>query len=152
MTTLWNNLPNARYIDWVLSSLEKYPEKWVAVRDISGPESLYSKQWAEAAKVMPWKTRKEIESAVQEVARNIAMSVATEGTWRAAWNAAIEACVAFIIWDDCSYMLESDVGELKILASLGDPRALFLFPACIIFNETKELYETHTWECRNPKE
>jgi len=36
-------------------------------------------------------------------------------------------------------MIESEVDEIKIFAKLGDPRAILLLPACIVFNETKEL-------------
>jgi len=57
----------------------------------------------------------------------------------AARYAADDAIIALITYDDCAYMVESDIDEIKILAKLGDQRALLLLPACIVFNETKEL-------------
>ena len=67
--------------------------------------------------------------------------------WVAAWDAARDAVrdavrdaiAALIAYDDCAYMLESEVGELKILAALGDPRAILLLPACIAFSSIKEM-------------
>jgi len=45
--------------------------------------------------------------------------------------------MVLIAYDDCAYMIESEVDEIKILAILGDQKAILLLPACIIFNETR---------------
>jgi hypothetical protein len=67
--------------------------------------------------------------------------------WDAAWwaarntpqYAAMDAIVALIAYDDCAYMLESDPGELAILAAFGDPRATMLLPACKVFHSLKTI-------------
>ena len=41
-----------------------------------------------------------------------------------------DAVLALVAYDDCAYMLESDPGELAILAKLGDPRASLVLAAC----------------------
>ena len=40
---------------------------------------------------------------------------------------------------DCSHLLYSNPEEVKVLAKLGSTPAILLLPACIIFNEIKEL-------------
>ena len=47
--------------------------------------------------------------------------------------------LTLIAYDDCAHLLYSDPKEVKLLAKLGVPAAILLLPACIAFNETKEL-------------
>lgn len=42
-----------------------------------------------------------------------------------------EGLICLIAFDDCAYMLQSDPGELKLLAALGDVKSNMLLPACI---------------------
>ena len=55
------------------------------------------------------------------------------------WNAARSAILCLIAYDDCAYMIESEIGELKILVAFGDEKAVLLLPACIAFHSIKEL-------------
>ena len=131
--TEWDCLPNAKHIDQVLASLKSHPKKWrtsseAAKRDIT---------WLEA-----WNAAWCSEDAVGRyniwyTAWNAANAITYKATYDAAWYAAKGAILALIVYDDCGYMIESEVGELKIIAKLGDPRAILLLPACIIYNETK---------------
>jgi len=132
--TAWAHLPNAKHIDWVLASLKAHPEKWEAARNVArnaaGDASWYA-AWTAA------------RNAARYVARTAALdaswTAARDAAWDAANNAAKCALLALVAYDDCAYMVESDIDEIKILAKLGDQRALLLLPACIVFNETKEL-------------
>ena len=132
--TAWAHLPNAKHIDWVLASLKAHPEKWEAARYVArnaaGDASWYA-AWTAA------------RNAARYVARTAALdaswTAARDAAWDAANNAAKCALLALVAYDDCAYMVESDIDEIKILAKLGDQRALLLLPACIVFNETKEL-------------
>ncbi len=83
-------------------------------------------------------------------AGDIVKSIEREDQWFAAgstipdWNdegrnLAWDAIAALIAWDDCAYMLDSNPGELAIIAALGDPRAILLLPACTIFSKEKDL-------------
>ena len=132
--TAWAHLPNAKHIDWVLASLKAHPEKWEAARYVArnaaGDASWYA-AWTAA------------RNAARYVARTAALdaswTAARDAAWDAANNAAKCALLALVAYDDCAYMVESDIDEIKILAKLGDQRALLLLPACIVFNETKVL-------------
>jgi len=132
--TAWAHLPNAKHIDWVIASLKAHPEKWVAAyyaaRDaawFAAREAAYNAVW-DAARDAAW-----------FAARMASSAITYKATYDAAWYAAKGAILALIVYDDCGYMIESEVGELKIIAKLGDPRAILLLPACIIYNETKVL-------------
>jgi len=128
--TAWAHLPNAKHIDWVLASLKANPEKWDAAWDAA-----YDAAWSAAygaARTAAW-------GAAWKAASDAAYDVANEAAWLAVFYAARDAIAALIAWDDCAYMIESEVDEIKILAKLGDQKALLLLPACIVYNETKEL-------------
>ena len=116
--TAWAHLPNAKYIDVVLASAEAHPAKWAGAWGKTYPNGM-TVAWAAAL------------DAVQGAAR--------DAVWDAVWRSTWDAALALIAYDDCAYMLESEVGELKILAALGDPRAILLLPACIAFNSIKEM-------------
>jgi len=121
--TKWAHLPNAKHIDWAIDSVKANPEKWNAT---------YDEIW-DAAYVAVWDAA---WTAEWTAARNAAFdSVRNTANNAAAWG----AILALIAYDDCGYMIESEVDEIKILAKLGDQRAILLLPACIVFNETKEL-------------
>jgi len=124
--TAWAHLPNAKHINWVLASVKAHPKKWKATR-------------AAARNV----ARAAARAAVWNAARSAAYNAVWDAVWGAARNAAYEAAadaiIALIAYDDCGYMIESEVGELKIIAKLGDQRAILLLPACIAYNGTKEL-------------
>jgi len=128
--TAWAHLPNAKHINWVLASLKAHPEKWEAARNVArnaaGDASWYA-AWTAA------------RNAARYVARTAALdaswTAARDAAWDAANNAAKCALLALVAYDDCAYMVESDIDEIKILAKLGDQRALLLLPACIVFNE-----------------
>jgi len=124
--TAWAHLPNAKHIDWVLASLKANPEKWNAA---------YYTAWT-AARAAAWYE-----------ARNAARYEAFDAAWYAACDAAYDmartkaydasrgAILALIVYDDCGYMIESEIGELKIIAAFGDTRAILLLPACNVYNE-----------------
>ena len=138
--TVWAHLPNAKHIDWVLASLKANPKKWAAsmIRTTAAWNAF------DAARGV---ARGVARDAVYTAACDAAYDAACDAVWYEAWDAAIDAAwnaawgtiVALIAYDDCAYMIESEVGELKIIAAFGDPRAILLLPACIVFNETKEL-------------
>ena len=129
--TEWAHLPNAKHIDWVLASIKAHPEKWDAARDMA----YVAASWYEARKA----ASDAAYDAAWTAAIDAARSAARDAGWDAAWYAASDAILALIAYDDCAYMIESEIGELKIIAAFGDQRAILLLPACIVFNETKVL-------------
>ena len=71
---------------------------------------------------------------VRDAERDAAWAVARD----ASWAVARDAILALVAYDDCAYMLDSDPGELAILAAFGDPRAGLLLPACKALQSIKE--------------
>ena len=130
MTTAWAHLPNAKHIDRVLDSLRANPGKWRAAK--------FSATVRLAAWSAAWSADRDAD---RDAARDAAWDAAWDADWDADRDAAWPAILALIAYDDCAHMLGSDVGELKILAAFGDPRAILLLPACAVFSEiysTKE--------------
>jgi len=146
--TAWTHLSNAKHIDCVIASLEAHPEKW-------------AEAWHKTYEVVRHSTR----AAAFSKEYNIVCVASWNAAWNAAWSAVQGAAVrgtiiestnyseqfairsavraagrdtitALIAYDGCAYMIESELGELKILAKLGDQRAILLMPACMVFNET----------------
>ena len=132
--TAWAHLPNAAHIDRVIASAiahrNQWDEAWNTVQDAGQTvarqavrNAVWSKAWAEA-----WST-------VQDAGR----SAEYKAAWLEAWYFARNAIVALIAYDDCAYMLDSDPGELAILAAFGDHRAVLILPACEILHSLKEI-------------
>ena len=117
-TTPWAHLPNAVHIDRVIASAKANPDQWEAVRPRVRPAA-----WAVA----------------QQVVRVQVRYAAWDAAWWAAWYFAQYAILALVAYDDCAYMLDSDPGELAILAAFGDHRAILLLSACKAFHSLKEL-------------
>ena len=134
--TAWAHLPNAKHIDWVIASVKAHPKKWVAARDAAWAaaydaayDAAYTAAW-NAAELAAWRM-------AGKVLYDAAWTAVGDAVGDAAREAAKCALLALVAYDDCAYMVESDIDEIKILAKLGDQRAILLLPACIVFNETK---------------
>ena len=127
--TEWAHLPNAKHIDWVLSSVKANPKKWDAASDAAWEatrDAAWGAAWA-AAWGVAW-------DAAGYAAYDAAYATAYDAAYDAAYYGASGAIIALIAYDDCGYMIESEVGELKIIAKLGDQKAILLLPACIVLN------------------
>jgi len=151
--TEWARVPNAKHIDWVLASIKAHPEKWDAASDTAWDaargaardaawDAAYGAAWAASW----YEARNAGRTAAFDAANNAAWDAgrdaARDAAWDAAYGAASDAILALIAYDDCGYMIESEIDEIKILAKLGDAKTLLLLPACIVFNETKALTKT----------
>ncbi len=130
MTTAWSYLPNAKHIDRILASFAVNTSVW---DDIGNSYTDDTGAW------------KQTERSLSEDLRKIYIVIRThiddiqpirQGT---GWSAACDATVALIAHSDCGYMLDSDPGELAIIAKFDDVRARLLLPACIVFVKEKEL-------------
>ena len=135
-TTAWAHLPNAAHIDRVIASLNSNPDYKVAWRAAGQAQAeLRGSAWHAARQVVRVQSRDAAWMAARVQAGN------TE--WHAARNAARffaqYAILALVAYDDCAYMLDSDPGELAILAAFGDLRAILLLGACKALQSIKEL-------------
>ena len=139
--TAWAHLPNAKHIDWVIASLKVHPEKWPAANN-AAYNAAKNAAW-HAARIAAWAAAWKAASdaaydAAWTAAIDAARSAARDAGWDAAWYAASDAILALIAYDDCAYMIESEIGELKIIAAFGDQRAILLLPACIVLYSMKQ--------------
>ena len=138
MTTKWSHLPNAAHVDRIIASLKTHSEQWGLTKNAARDATWYAAWDAE--------TSIEINAAwyaAWVATRDVVWNVARDATWydtrEVACYAAKSSILCLLAYDDCAYMLDSDVGELKILAALGDQKAILMLPACIAFNSIKEL-------------
>jgi hypothetical protein len=83
---------------------------------------------------------KHIDRIIQSLKDNPrAWDAAGDAAWAAAWDAARAAVMALIAWDNCAYLLDTDPDKVRVLALLGQPAAILLLPAVIVFNQVKEM-------------
>ena len=119
----WRGHPNEKYINWILSCSKSDPMQWPT--NVSNITATINARDA-ANDIIETTPSKEI-------------------VWDQVWYKMILGPVrsisdplsALIAWDDCGYMIESEIGELEIIAKFGDPRAILLLPACKVYNFMK---------------
>ena len=126
-TTAWAHLPNAAHIDRVIASVKANPEQWLARHGVRLDRMDRMAAW-DAARGM-------VLVQVRDAAMNAARDAVAASRWPAAWCALLALCA----YDDCAYMIDSDPGELAILAAFGDHRAILLLYACKVFHSSKEI-------------
>ena len=131
MTTEWAHLPNAVHIGRVLASLNSNPDQWRAAWESRSWDQLYA-AWEAAHDILKEHGRQSAWVA----ARNVVWDATSADVAREATEYALLALVAY---DECAYMLDSDPGELAILAALGDNRAVLILPACKVFHLLKTI-------------
>jgi hypothetical protein len=137
MTTDWHHLPNAQHLDRIIADLNANPDNWArafnavsyAVRDAA-----WDAAWDDA------------RSAAWDAAWHQARDAALDADWDADWDgvsvwhaascAARSAIVALITWDDTGDYLDLPVERVRVLAALGDQRAILMLPAVIAFEKS----------------
>ena len=132
--TVWAYLPNSAHIDRVLASVKANPEQWASPR--ADARNTEQDSLIEQVRAAEWARARQV---VRVQSREAAWWAAWEATREAGWYAATRyAIAALCAYDDCAYMLDSDPGELAILAKFGDPKAILLLSACKAFHLLKE--------------
>ena len=120
--TKWSHLPNAEHIDRILASVKSHPYQWSVMRNV-----IDNPAWQRAADM------------VYNKGRDKEWSAAWKALWKIGWNVGRGALLCLVAYDDCAYLLDSEIGELRILAAFGDPKAILLLPTCIVFHSTKNI-------------
>ncbi len=121
MTTTWAHLPNAAHIDRVFASSKANPDEWANAYNSIKKSDTY------------WEVRLEAWLSVVDAVRDAVMNTIRITAEDALWD----TIIALVAYDDCAYMLDSDPGELAIVAAFGDRRAILLLPACIALSKEK---------------
>ena len=133
--TEWSHLPNAVHIDRILASFKSHSDQWKLAWEVTDNVADEDMSWDNA-----WDTARKVESdAVRDAIWLSAAAVIWDEERTEVWHAVSSALLCLIAYDDCGHMLDSEVGELKMLAALGDQKAILMLPACIVFNTIKEI-------------
>jgi hypothetical protein len=156
--TAWADLPNAKYIDLVIASMNKNTAVWSAAW-ATARDAARGAAWAtarDAARGAAWDAASTAaRGAARDAAWDAARGAARDAAWDAAWDAAQDAALAaaqdaalaaasgaalaLIAWDDYGYLLDEKPENVKMLALLGNHAAVLLYPACVALQNTKEL-------------
>jgi hypothetical protein len=116
----WDNLPNAKHIDFIIESVKKYPDEWVAARDATY-DAAYNAAWG-AAWGETW-----------DAVRSAALGAAGNSSWyalrSAAWGSVSDAILSLVAYDDCEQYLDMSYNELLFMAKLTElPATVLLLP------------------------
>ena len=133
MKSEWSHLPNAKYIDRVLSHIENDPESWeAAVRAAVARDAAL-----DAARTAAWGAQRD---AALDAAWRAARAAQREAARGAARKAAWGAIIALIAWDHAGALLDLPAEQVKLLALLGQPAAILIYPArSVMKNSPKSL-------------
>ena len=147
----WDNLPNAKHIDWVLADVKRNPKKWDAARVAAWDAVWDAARGAArgaardaargAARDAAWSAaydaaRGAAWDAARDAARDAAWGAVWDAAWVAAWAAARGtvwgACAVLIAWDYAGDILSMEPDAVRLLASAGDHAAVLMLPAVIV--------------------
>jgi hypothetical protein len=138
----WDNLPNAKHINWVLSSVKANPEAWKTSWDKE-----QSAAWHAARNAACGAARDAAQDAAQDAAWTAAWTAALDAARNAAYDAAYDAMTAahgsawgavsaLIAFDHCEKYLKMTPEELLVWWKLSeDPACLLLMPMIKVKNE-----------------
>ena len=150
MTIAWSHLPNAQHIDRILADVKVNPYKWDAAWTRARTAA-----W-DATRTAAWDATRDATrdaaldaaytaaytaalDAARKAARDAAWDAALDAAWTAAINAAGTAILALIAWDETSDYLDLPVEQVRVLAALGNHKAVLILPAAIAFDQQKEI-------------
>jgi len=133
----WSNLPNARHIDAIMLHMLNHPKKWAAAWG-AARGAARGAAWG-AARGAAWDAARGAARGAawgaRVATRGAATVAARAAVWDAARDAAWGACLALIAWDDAGELMDADMGLMKFLVEVQDPRAVLLMPARIAMQE-----------------
>lgn len=130
----WAHLPNAVHIDRVLASLRSHPAEWAKEEDTSRNVDRRGAAALIGVWIVSWDAMIALERRVEWLeVEAVARTIACDNEWNRAWD----ALLCLVAYDDCVYLFDAEVGDLKILAALGSHKAISLLPACIALNAIK---------------
>ena len=128
---LWVDLPNAKYIDWVLDDLRTETKTWNLVTDSGLIFVKYKPRFMASHKIREL-GRDEIHSQVWNAVGDLA--------WyspRQSRVIARDTLLALLAWDDSGDLLNSDIDHLMIMCRLESPAAILLLCAAKIFQRQR---------------
>ena len=134
MTTKWDHLPNATYIDLILAELTVNPYKWAVARTAATPATYdvaYSAAIAVTYSAARTAVLEVVWAAILEAVGHPDLIAATSAELISAFTTARDATLALVAYDDCAHILTEKAEYVQMVAWLGDPAAVLLYLACI---------------------
>jgi hypothetical protein len=133
MKSGWSHLPNAKYIDRILAHVKTNHEAWPAA-------PMCSTAWSAARSAC-------IDNADGPAGRKAAIDAAWDATWSAAENAELsaagDAILALVSWDHAGALLDLPAEQVRVLALLGQPAAILLYPTVLAMENTQNIRLTN---------
>ena len=126
MTTAWNHLPNAGHIDRIIADLRVNPNNWDRAW-----HAAWNAAW-HAALDAAW-------DAARDAAWHAAWDATRDATRDAARSAARSAILALIAWPESADYLNLSEDSVRVLAALGDHKAVLMLTAVVAFDQQKEI-------------
>jgi hypothetical protein len=118
----WAALPNAKHIDRIFADVRARPAVWLV--SYNGNADHWCKAVQESLSRMHdpnSKLHKEKQAALNQTANLIDNQHV---------NTVTDAVIALMTWN-CAYLLDEKPEYVEMLASLGIPEAILLYPACL---------------------
>jgi len=134
MTTAWSHLPNAAYIDRILADVKVNPDDWEVVWQEFWDKGL-AMTFASARKAA-WNEYDDLRKAVIHTI-NTTDSIISLPAF--AYSAACYPIMSLIAWPDSGAYLSLSRDQVRVLAALGDQRAILMLPAVMAFAKSREL-------------
>ena len=132
----WSHLPNASRIDQVLAHAKANPKEWVAARH-AARSFVARSAGRDAARYAAYDAAWDAaRSAGRDAARSAARTAPARDAGRyAAWDAACDAAVALVAWDHSGSLLDLLPDQVLMLAKLGQPAAILIYPAVLVMSD-----------------
>ena len=134
----WSNLPNAKHIDWVLTSYKSNIDIWNQTRDQVRVQAWIQarNQAYEQARIQ---ARYQAWNQARDQARVQAYEQARDQAWNQAWNQVYGVLLALVAYDDCDQYLAMTFDELKTWALISEnSQAILLLPMVYVKEQINE--------------
>ncbi len=125
----WDYLPNATHISLIINSHESDTVSWRHGFELAGDtktgvhtSDAWTDAWRAAMDELDRLGRRDVWDLLKPK-----KSLESHGS-----------LLALTVWDDCSYMLDSDIDELRILSRFGSHSATLMIPTVLTFKVIKE--------------
>ena len=133
MTTAWDHLPNAKYIDQIISNIPNIDSVIIQKFDV-----LFDAAWLvahETAWDVAHKTLEENCEAARGAMWDAVCDLYRDVTRHVVWRAISGALLFLIAYDEEPTLLNQKVEDVKILSLLGNPQAIMLYPYMLLRSE-----------------
>ena len=145
---MWDDLPNAQHIDWVLQSQQEHPDHWGIAYTLTWLAASLPRPTDELARFQAVRSAMVARSARDTALRIVNSDMTRYSAWLAARASAricparssgpesiSDSLLALIAYDDCAHLLELSREQLLAWSILTEHPASTLLRAAVIARE-----------------